>query len=203
MGKLNDRSLKNLDGVHEDLVRVVMKASEKASFLVTEGLRSKERQLSLVKAGKSQTKNSRHLYGLAVDLCDTDGCYDAPDMLAISRAMKAAAAELGVPIQWGGDWKTFKDTPHFELDRKVYPDNGSKKPWVVKPGTPAKVAVVATSATVINQAAPYVPAPNVDLGGVAAVLQAIGPALNTPLTLVFLAGAALIWWGIPMLGRSS
>jgi peptidoglycan L-alanyl-D-glutamate endopeptidase CwlK len=35
--------------------------------------------------------------------------------------MKAAAKELGVSIVWGGDWRTFKDGPHFELDRKFYP----------------------------------------------------------------------------------
>jgi peptidoglycan L-alanyl-D-glutamate endopeptidase CwlK len=26
-----------------------------------------------------------------------------------------------VPIVWGGDWRTFKDGPHFELDRRKYP----------------------------------------------------------------------------------
>ncbi len=36
MNPLNERSLKNLDGVHEDLVAVVMKAAEKADFYVTE-----------------------------------------------------------------------------------------------------------------------------------------------------------------------
>lgn len=160
MTKLNARSVKNLDGVHEDLARVVMKAAEKCDFLVTEGLRSKERQAQLVKAGKSQTQNSRHLYGLAVDLCDCDGCYDVPDMIAISRAMKSAAAELGVAIQWGGDWKTFKDTPHFELDRKAYPDKGDRKPKVVAPSTQqaAKGAGVGAGIGIGGSiAAPYLP----------------------------------------------
>ena len=117
---LNERSRKNLEGVHPHLVAVVEKAREKVDFLVTEGLRTKERQAFLVKSGKSQTQNSRHLYGLAVDLCDCDGCYDIPDMHEIAKAMKAAAIELEVPIRWGGDWKTFKDTPHFErLSRAV------------------------------------------------------------------------------------
>jgi peptidoglycan L-alanyl-D-glutamate endopeptidase CwlK len=35
--------------------------------------------------------------------------------------MKAAAAEEGVALVWGGDWKRFPDGPHFELDRRVYP----------------------------------------------------------------------------------
>lgn len=36
-------------------------------------------------------------------------------------AVKLVAYSLAVPIIWGGDWKTFPDGPHFELDRRVYP----------------------------------------------------------------------------------
>jgi peptidoglycan L-alanyl-D-glutamate endopeptidase CwlK len=34
--------------------------------------------------------------------------------------MKTAAAELGVAVVWGGDWK-MRDGPHYELDRRKYP----------------------------------------------------------------------------------
>ncbi|EOY2596326.1 M15 family metallopeptidase, partial [Escherichia coli] len=27
------------------------------------------------------------------------------------------AAELGTAIEWGGDWRTLKDGPHFQLKR--------------------------------------------------------------------------------------
>ena len=47
--------------------------------------------------------------------------WDWPPFHDIARAVKRAAAELAVPIVWGGDWRTFKDGPHFELDRRVYP----------------------------------------------------------------------------------
>ena len=30
--------------------------------------------------------------------------------------MKQAAKELGVNIVWGGDWKSFKDGPHFQIE---------------------------------------------------------------------------------------
>lgn len=126
MTKLNERSLNNLKGVHPDLVRVVKRAAELSSvpIVVTEGLRTLERQKQLKAAGKSWTLNSRHLTGHAVDVVDADDFkYDIPDMTTIAVAMKDAARELGVPIVWGGDWKV-RDTPHFELDKKSYPANG-------------------------------------------------------------------------------
>ena len=30
-------------------------------------------------------------------------------------------SELNVPIIWGGDWRSLRDGPHVELDRKRYP----------------------------------------------------------------------------------
>lgn len=120
---LNERSMRNLEGVHPDLVRVVMAAAEQERFVVTEGLRNLDRQRQLKAAGKSWTLDSRHLTGHAVDVVDPDGRYDIPDMDRIAKSMKAAAKRLGVPIVWGGDWKS-RDTPHFELDRKAYPASG-------------------------------------------------------------------------------
>ena len=35
--------------------------------------------------------------------------------------VKAAALDLKTPLIWGGDWKTLRDGPHFELDRKAFP----------------------------------------------------------------------------------
>ena len=60
-------------------------------------------------------------YGHAVDLSpypvDYEGPAKFPKHEAIAKAMKAAAAELGIKTGWGGDWKTTKDRPHFELVR--------------------------------------------------------------------------------------
>lgn len=124
--KFSQRSLNNLSGVHPDLVKVVRLALEISDidFTVIEGLRSKERQAELVKAGASQTMNSRHITGHAVDLAAVVGGtirWDWPLYERIAKAVKTAAAQLKVSVIWGGDWKTFKDGPHFELDRKVYP----------------------------------------------------------------------------------
>jgi len=47
--------------------------------------------------------------------------WDWPLYHKIAAAMKEAAKQEGVSIVWGGGWRTFKDGPHFELDRKAYP----------------------------------------------------------------------------------
>jgi len=124
--KLSKRSIGNLIGVHADLVRVVERAIQitEIDFVVTEGLRTKERQAELYKAGASQTMNSRHLTGHAVDLAawvDNRVDWSWPLYSKLAAAMKSAANEVNVSIVWGGDFRSFKDGPHFELDRKVYP----------------------------------------------------------------------------------
>ena len=124
--QLSSRSEHALQGVNPDLVRVVRRAITLTNidFVVTEGVRSKERQQELFDAKASKTLNSRHLTGHAVDLAPIIGgrvAWDWPPFHELARAMKQAAAAEGVAIVWGGDWRTFKDGPHFELDRKVYP----------------------------------------------------------------------------------
>jgi peptidoglycan LD-endopeptidase CwlK len=126
---MDPRSLRNLEGVHPDLVRVVQRAfgmmgGDGVSFQVIEGLRTAKRQAELKAAGASQTLNSRHLTGHAVDLMATvagQGRWDWPLYTTLGATMKAAAKAEGVPIIWGGDWRTLRDGPHFELDRKAYP----------------------------------------------------------------------------------
>jgi peptidoglycan L-alanyl-D-glutamate endopeptidase CwlK len=124
--ELNERSLKNLDGVHADLVRVVRRAAEltEVDFIVTEGVRTMKRQRELVAAGASRTLASRHLTGHAIDFAPVVGgevTWKWPPFFLIADAFKRAAREQGVAIIWGGDWLRFKDGPHIELDRKVYP----------------------------------------------------------------------------------
>ncbi|MWV17550.1 M15 family peptidase [Pseudomonas sp. L-22-4S-12] len=136
--QLSKRSHQRLDGVHPDLQSVVRLAITltDVDFCVTEGARTAERQLELVAKGASTTTNSRHIpkkavarpelgpVSHAVDLAAMIGAevrWDWPLYHKLADAMKAAAAKLKVSIVWGGDWKTFKDGPHFELDRQAYP----------------------------------------------------------------------------------
>ena len=120
---LGNKSRRRLYGVHPDLVLVVNKAIEITTqdFTVLEGLRTLERQQQLYNTGKSKTMNSRHLTGHAVDLAPWPISWDWEYFYPIADAMKAAADEVGVPIEWGGDWKSFPDGPHFQLPWKDYP----------------------------------------------------------------------------------
>ena len=121
--KLGTRSLQNLSGVHTDLVAVVERAIEitEVDFTVIEGVRNINRQRELYKAGNSTTMNSRHLTGHAVDMVPWPVDWeDLARFEVMAHAMDTAAEELDIPIIWGGDWTSFYDAPHFELDRKKY-----------------------------------------------------------------------------------
>ena len=123
---LSQKSLDRLSGVHPQLVKCVQRAIQisECDFAVLEGVRSLARQEQLVKAGASQTLKSRHLTGHAVDLgAMVNGSvrWDWPLYDKVAAAMKAAAAELKIPLEWGGDWTTLKDGPHFQLPWSAYP----------------------------------------------------------------------------------
>jgi peptidoglycan L-alanyl-D-glutamate endopeptidase CwlK len=124
--KLGAQSEKNLIGVHPDLVLVVREAIKitDIDFKVLEGVRSIKRQHEMMKIGASQTMNSRHLTGHAVDLAALYGgkvAWDWPLYYILGDCMKTAAKSVSVKIEWGGDWKKFKDGPHFQLPLKDYP----------------------------------------------------------------------------------
>jgi len=123
---LGPRSLSRLQDVHPDLVRVVHRAAAMSDldFAVLEGRRSLARQQTLMANGATRTLNSRHLTGHAVDLAPMLGntvSWDWPLYHRLAKIVKAAAAVENVPITWGGDWRTFKDGPHWELPWKQYP----------------------------------------------------------------------------------
>ena len=140
--KLSERSLNSLKGVNPSLVKVVERAIEltEQDFLVLEGVRSKEQ--CYINYGKGRTVAqcsakgvpikyaqpslskvtwlnnplaSKHVTGNAVDLVPYPVTWDTiSKFTTISKAMKQAAKELGIDLEWGGDW-TKKDYPHFEL----------------------------------------------------------------------------------------
>ena len=128
---LSQKSLAKLDGAHPDLVRVIKRAAALSDidFTVLEVLRTPARQRELVARGASRTMKSRHLPGAdgksrAVDIAPLDGgqvSWAWPHYHKLAPIIKQAAKDEGVPIEWGGDWRTFKDGPHWQLPWKAYP----------------------------------------------------------------------------------
>jgi len=139
---IHPRSLSKLDEVHPDLTRVILRTAEfyRGDYFVTEGRRDMAKQQLLLKKGATTTLRSRHLlesgksgFACAVDLAvwlDLDGDgdidngeirWDWPLYKTLADAVKEASQVEGVPIEWGGDWKTFKDGPHFQLPWSKYP----------------------------------------------------------------------------------
>lgn len=119
---LSERSLKNLEGVHADLVRVVHRADELATeagldFLITEGVRSLARQRQLVASGASTTMKSRHLTGDAFDFVPVVGGepnWKWPAFWPLVEIFEKAAKELGIAIECGARWRKFPDGPHVQ-----------------------------------------------------------------------------------------
>lgn len=140
--QLSTRDVTRLIGVHPDLVKLIHAVAAKSpiKFVVTEGVRTLAKQEEYVAAGSSRTMRSRHIpesnacrLACATDLAvwedrDADKVVDAdeiswkwPQYLALSKVIKEVAAELGVPIEWGGDWTDPKDGPHYQLPWSAYP----------------------------------------------------------------------------------
>lgn len=145
---LTARSHKRLIGVHPDLVRVVEQAAGTTSqpFQVNEGVRSLARQRQLIKRGASKTLNSRHLSGHAVDLVAMIGsrvAWEVPLYYRIADAMKAAAQDLNIPLEWGGDWSSFFDGPHFQLPWASYPKSTNPALTAAPPDVPERAEVLA------------------------------------------------------------
>lgn len=134
---MDSRSLRNLSGVHADLILVIQKAFDNITpgsnitFVVTEGVRTMERQKELYAAKKTKTLKTRHVpdnnacgMSCAVDIVaivDGKVSWDFKYYEAIAAYIKKTASEYHIPIVWGGDWKSFKDGPHFQLSEVAYP----------------------------------------------------------------------------------
>lgn len=131
--RFSQRSLTSLKGVHPDLAKVAHRAIQitEQDFIITEGVRTPERQKQLYAKGRTApgpkvtwTLNSNHFkkadgYGHAIDVVPYPVDWsDDTKFHRIAKAMKQAAAELGVKISWGGDWTKNRDLPHFELVAK-------------------------------------------------------------------------------------
>ncbi len=130
-------SKKNLEGVHPKLREIIEKSitNSPIDFTVISGVRTQQEQAELYAQGRTKTgnivtnadgyiKKSNHQpkddgLGYAVDLYPYVNWKvqfnDIDSLTKIAKHIKQQALVLGYSIEWGGDWKSIKDYPHFEL----------------------------------------------------------------------------------------
>lgn len=129
--KLTAKDMDRLKRVHPDLKKIVLRAAEITTvpFTILEADRTLAQQKANVAKGVSQTMKSRHLISpdgmvRAVDIAPTvngQASFAWPLYYKLAPIMKQAAKDVKVPVEWGGDWKSFKDGPHWQLPWKQYP----------------------------------------------------------------------------------
>lgn len=127
---IDPRSQKNIAGLDDAFKPQVMELMQRANAaglrpVIVEGRRSQERQNELWAQGRTtpgkivtKTKHSAHTKGLAVDIyqLDENGKVNLSPEPGFYDQMAQIARPLG--IMWGGDWKGFKDRPHFQFKAK-------------------------------------------------------------------------------------
>lgn len=149
--KFSKRSEDRLEEVHPDIAKVIRRTLEitPVDFSVIEGKRSVERQTELVNAGASQTMDSRHITGHAIDIAPYIGgriSWDWPPFYILAEHVKMASEQLDISVRWGGCWMLlsdmeespeeevamyvnrklaqgrvpFSDGPHYELPKSKY-----------------------------------------------------------------------------------
>ncbi|ENB7264840.1 M15 family metallopeptidase [Listeria monocytogenes] len=120
----------NVSGMNKSVAdktrNVIKKMAKKGIYLcVAQGYRSSAEQNALYAQGRTKPGavvtnakggQSNHNYGVAVDLClyTSDGKNVIWESTT-SRWKTVVSAMKAEGFEWGGDWKSFKDYPHFEL----------------------------------------------------------------------------------------
>lgn len=131
MYSFGGKSMQNLAGVHPDLVRVAKRAIQKTriDFGISEGVRTKDRQIMLLAQSKTTLEDSQHLiqehtgFGHAIDIfayVNQKAIWSPKYYGPIIQVFIAEATALGVQLRFGHLWKDFPDSPHIELNPHYY-----------------------------------------------------------------------------------
>ncbi len=121
MPKFSVASKRNLAEAHPLLQKLFNVVILEADCTVLDGQRGKDEQEKAYVSGHSKAHfgQSPHNYipAIALDVVPYPLDWnDIPSFIALSKIVKAKAKELNIPISYGGDWKSIRDYPHYELD---------------------------------------------------------------------------------------
>lgn len=129
MPKFSRASAQRLATCHADIRKVCEQLIKTFDFSVTCGHRGKADQDAAYKAGNSKVRfpNSAHnkLPSLAVDMVPYPVDWNdigrfkemAAAFFAVANLLKERG-EITHEFDWGGNWRTLKDYPHFEVKEK-------------------------------------------------------------------------------------
>lgn len=118
--KFSERSKAKLQGVDPRLIKVAEIALQRSpfDFGITEGLRTLEQQKKYLDEGKSKTLKSKHLEGRAIDFVvyiNGRVNWDLENYEKVAQVFLEVGKELGIQLEAGAFWKSFKDGPHIQL----------------------------------------------------------------------------------------
>jgi len=127
---------KDISKLHPHLQNAILYATQLAkadgyTFYITSAARTRYKQNQLIKAGKTDTKNSRHLtdlHGVAYAVDITLYASSSPQRekyALINRYMQTSAKNIGTHITWGGTYTAY-DGVHYTLNKKRYRRNTYK-----------------------------------------------------------------------------
>lgn len=134
--KLSKTSRDRLSGIKPVLIDIVETAIETSpvdfGIPADGGLRTAKRQNEMFSQGRTDmtkpkitnadgiVKKSRHQSGDAFDIyvfINGSASWNVEQLTVVARHLIAVAKTKGIILVWGGDWKTFKDYPHFEIKK--------------------------------------------------------------------------------------
>ena len=118
-------SKRHRDSCHPDLIRVLDEAIKHYDFSVIWGHRDRESQRRAYLEGNSQLdwpkSNHNKKPSRAFDVVPYPGGFSNEDeeFYVLATHILRAASVCGVPLTWGGHWRSLRDLAHFELSENL------------------------------------------------------------------------------------
>lgn len=117
-----------MNSLHPKLKKLMNAVAENTDIMILEGFRDEATQNKYFQAGASKVQwpNGKH-NRFPSEAVDVTPCplnwNDKQGFIDLSKKVLDKAAELGIPIRWGGDWdgdgdmkdQKFNDLVHYEL----------------------------------------------------------------------------------------
>lgn len=136
--ELTKRDKKYIKECHpkiQEIFEAAAQASLCPPFRVIDGARTIEEQRRNVAKGVSKTMRSRHIptkngFSHAIDIAPLINgkiSWEWKHYYPLAERIKNIAKSYETPLEWGGDWKSFKDGPHWQLPWREFPGNENPK----------------------------------------------------------------------------